>query len=88
MHPTNARLRLQQSYRGGNRFHRMYGYEPDQPGRRRRPRASEQDVIPEIRAACSQGRGYAKMARTLNARVEPTVSGAEWSTSVVRKLAL
>ena len=80
-------------YGGGRPFRRPYGRELvadfPQPGRTDyRPVAHEQAVIREICAACRDGKGYAAMAKTLNERGEPTVSGAPWSTKVVRGLAL
>ncbi len=81
---------LQRGYTGGNRFARRYGVEliEIQGTLEYRPIPVEQGVIRRICDACPNGQGYYRMAKTLNAEGVPTVTGAPWSTKVVRSLAL
>lgn len=76
-------------YGGGYRLERKYGMELVLVQGRwdYRPVPEEQAVIRRICKACVGGRGYEAMARTLNAEGIPTVTGAEWSKTMVRKLA-
>ncbi len=80
----------QRGYTGGYRLARRYGVElvHIQGVLNYRPIPDEQKVIRRIVAACPDGRGYYRMAKTLNAEKIPTVTGAPWSTKVVRSIAL
>ena len=77
-------------YGGGYRIRRRYGVELVyiQGKLEYRPIPKEQAVIRRICDACLDGRGYETMSKALNAEGIPTATGAPWSRTVVRDLAL
>jgi DNA invertase Pin-like site-specific DNA recombinase len=86
-----ARAQSLGAYTGGPRLGRKYGYWLDTSVAPARyvPIPEEQAVIRRMAVACPCGRGYAAMARQLNAEGVPTAGGAaKWSAETVKKVVL
>jgi site-specific DNA recombinase len=63
-----------------------YGSTLDPDGRRLNPDAHEQKVLVEIRRWRAEGRSLRLIAGWLEARGEPTKTGARWSAGTIRSL--
>lgn len=90
MRTARNKLAARGGYAGGYRFARKYGQKlVTIDGRLRyQPVLEEQEIIKRICTTCKNGSGYQQIATTLNKEGAPTITGAAWSKTMVRKLAV